>query len=78
MAGHLGLQGVLFVDSGLAWSAADELRFGRARTGAGAGVQLLVPAVQMARFEIAFDEEAGVRVSLASLSKFDAQRLRLR
>jgi len=78
LAGDLGLAGALFVDHGLAWSRRDDLALGRSRTGFGLGLRLLMPAVDMTRFDIGFDEDGSWRVHFAVFSKMAAQRFRLR
>ena len=78
MAADLGLSGALFVDSGLAWTDSEQFSLGRAKTGAGFGIRMLMPAVEMTRLDVGFDEEGNWRIHFASFSKMDAQRLRLR
>ena len=78
LASNLGLAGAFFADTGLAWSRDEDFEFGRARTGYGLGLQLLMPAVDMSRFDIGFDADGNWRVHLAVFSKMQGQRLRLR
>ena len=47
------------------------------RIGVGAGLRLLLPAVDMTRLEVGYGE-AGWAIHFASFSKMRAQRLRLR
>lgn len=77
LSADLGLGGTLFVDGGTAWSRSDDLRPGRARFGAGGGLRLLLPAVDMTRLEIGYGEQ-GWAIHFASFSKMQAQRQRLR
>ena len=75
LSGDLGLGGTLFADAGLAWTDRDELDLGRARVGA--GLRLLIPAIDMARLEIGIGQD-GWMIHFASFSKMRAQRARLR
>lgn len=77
LTGDIGLGGTLFVDGGLAWTDSDDLDLGRARVGAGAGLRLLIPAVDMVRLELGRGTD-GWMIHFASFSKMRAQRLRLR
>ena len=63
---------------GPAWSREEKFAFDRARTGCGLGLRLLMPAVDMSRFDIGFDGEGNRRVHLAVFSKMAGQRFRLR
>ena len=78
LPGDLGLAWALFADSGIAWNDASEFGFGRLQTGIGAGIRLLMPAVDMARFDIAFAEDGNWRFHFAMYSKMEAQRFRRR
>jgi outer membrane protein assembly factor BamA len=78
MASDLGLAGALFMDHGLAWTRRDDLRWGRSATGFGAGIRLLLPAVEMMRLDVGFSTDGHWHVHLAGFSKMTAQRLRLR
>ena len=55
-------------------------QFDRARLeiGFGVGLRLLMPAVDMARFDVGFDRDGNWLIHFASFSKMRAQRLRLR
>ncbi|MBT3341921.1 MAG: BamA/TamA family outer membrane protein [Gemmatimonadetes bacterium] len=77
LAADIGLGGTLFADGGLAWTQRSQLDLDRARFGVGAGLRILVPAVDMTRIEVGFGED-GWRFYVASYSKMRAQRLRLR
>jgi len=77
MSADLGLGGTLFVDGGLAWTKSDEFSFDRARFGAGGGLRLLLPAVDMTRLEVGYGQQGWV-VHFATFSKMRAQRLRSR
>jgi outer membrane protein insertion porin family len=78
MAANLGLAGAAFVDYGLAWSRDAELDLGRGAVGFGAGVRMLLPAVEMTRLDVGFDLHGAWRIHFAAFSKMTAQRLRLR
>jgi outer membrane protein assembly factor BamA len=74
----LGLAGALFADAGLAWSRDADFTLDRARMGYGLGLRLLMPAVDMTRLDVGFDQEGNWRLHLAVFSKLEAQRFRLR
>jgi len=78
LAADLGLAGALFVDSGAAWDRRGQLSRNRFRTGAGVGLRLLMPAVDMTRLDLAFGQGGNWGIHFAVFSKFRAQRLRLR
>ena len=77
ISADLGLGGTLFVDGCLAWTTRDELDPGRARIGSGAGLRVLVPAVDMVRLDVGVGAD-GWAFHIASYSKMRAQRQRLR
>jgi outer membrane protein assembly factor BamA len=77
MTADLGLGFTLFADGGLAWTEGADFSAGRARFGAGGGLRLLLPAVDMTRLEVGYGER-GWSIHFASFSKMRAQRLRLR
>jgi outer membrane protein assembly factor BamA len=74
----LGLQFVLFADTGVAWSASDEFSTDRAKSGYGAGLRLLVPGADELRFDVGLNRQGEVHFHFGSGFKWDAQRLRLR
>ena len=74
----VGLQAALFVDSGIAWSDADELNWEREKTGFGFGIRPLVPWVDMIRFDVGFNSAGEHVFHLGFGSKFDRQRFRHR
>jgi outer membrane protein assembly factor BamA len=51
----LRIDGEIFVDAGTAWDDSVGFRSARVRTGAGVGLRVFVPVVELARFELAFD-----------------------
>ena len=77
-AADLGLSWALFADSGIAWDDAEQLSVGRAASGVGIGVRLLMPAVDMTRLDFAIGENGDRRVHFAVFSKMRAQRFRFR
>ena len=74
----LGLQLAVFTDTGVAWSASDELSAGRTKSGFGAGLRLLVPGVEMVRFDVGCNLQGDVHFHFGGGFKWEAQRLRLR
>ena len=55
----------------------DEFDLQRGKLGVGTGLRVLMPAVDMTRFEVGYGED-GWRFYLATFSKMQAQRWRLR
>jgi outer membrane protein assembly factor BamA len=53
----LRIDGELFVDSGAAWNSRAEIQDTRVYTGAGAGLRVFLPVFEVARVELAFDDE---------------------
>jgi len=78
LSADVGLDGVLFADTGLAWTGRQTFKAGRFNSGAGVGLHLLVPAVDMVRLGVGFTEGGDWRIHLASFSKFRSQRFRRR
>jgi len=74
---RIGVQLAAFADAGTAWSNPDDLVEERLHAGYGAGLRLIVPGVEMLRFDVAFSPE-GTFFHFATGSKFTAQRMRLR
>ncbi len=52
----LRIDGELFVDSGTAWDDSVGFRRARVRSGAGFGLRIFLPVLELARIEVAFDE----------------------
>ena len=75
---RLGLSGALFADSGIAWNDRDEFGLSRFKSGVGVGLRLLMPAVDMTRFDVGLSEDGDVVFHFAVFSKMEAQRLRRR
>jgi outer membrane protein assembly factor BamA len=78
LPGDLGLDAAFFADWGLAWDDSDEFERRRGRWGWGIGLRLLMPAVDMVRFDLGFDKFGGPRLHFASFSKLQGSRWRLR
>jgi len=74
----LGLQLAVFADAGVAWSTSDEFSADRTKSGFGAGLRLLVPGVEMVRFDLGFNRQGDVHFHFGGGYKWAAQRLRLR
>jgi outer membrane protein insertion porin family len=75
---RMGLDVALFSDIGIAWSEPEELRAGRARAGVGGGLRLLLPGMEMTRFDVGWSEEGGFQFHFASGTKPVMQRRRIR
>ncbi len=73
-----GLQGALFLDSGIAWSTPEEFTWEREKTGVGVGLRVLFPWVEMIRLDFGFNQQWESTFNLGFGSKFDAQRNRIR
>ena len=74
----LGLAATVFADQGIAWSEGSDLALQRAKFGGGAGLRLLVPGLEMFRFDLGFGQGGGAVFHFAAGTKMDAQRKRLR
>jgi outer membrane protein insertion porin family len=73
-----GLQVAIFSDTGTAWSSDDEFTRDRIKTGIGAGLRILIPAVDVARVDIAVGEDGKVVFHFGIWPKMVAQRFRVR
>ncbi len=74
----LGLQIAFFADAGTVWNDSDEAA-DNFIAGGGVGVRLIVPYVDMVRFDLAFGEhDEGLLLHLGFGEKADAQRQRVR
>jgi outer membrane protein insertion porin family len=74
----LGLSAALFADTGIAWNSTEQFGKDRIYSGFGLGLRVLMPAVDMTRLDVGFDEEGNWQIHFASFSKMRAQRSRLR
>jgi outer membrane protein assembly factor BamA len=61
----LRIDGEVFVDSGSTWDDNVGFRNARFRNGAGVGLRIFLPILELARFELAFDEYGNPTVTLA-------------
>jgi outer membrane protein insertion porin family len=75
---RFGLEAALFADAGIAWSRPGELNLNRTRAGGGGGLRLLIPGVEMVRFDAGWSPEGGFQFHFAGMSKAVRQRLRVR
>ena len=73
-----GLEIAIFSDTGTAWSSDDEFTRDRFKTGIGAGLSILIPAVDVARVDIAVGEDGKVVFHFGIWPKMVAQRFRVR
>jgi len=73
-----GLEIAIFSDTGTAWSSDDEFTRDRIKTGIGAGLRILIPAVDVARVDIAVGEDGKVVFHFGIWPKLVAQRFRVR
>ncbi len=55
------VDGELFVDAGTAWDDSDDFPVARLRGGAGFGLRVFLPILELARFELAFDQAGKPR-----------------
>jgi outer membrane protein assembly factor BamA len=78
MSFSLGLAAAVFVDNGIAWNQGSDFNATRNSVGAGFGLRLLVPGMQMFRFDFAKGEGGGLLFAFGTGSKFDAQTHRIR
>jgi outer membrane protein insertion porin family len=75
----MGLQFALLTDVGTAWNHSEQLgESQRFKAGFGAGLRLLLPGVEMLRFDFAMGEDRVIRFHFGVQSKLNAQRERLR
>ncbi len=74
----LGLQLAFFLDAGIAWNEGNQFAMDRFKLGGGIGVRLLVPGVDMVRFDLGIGEGGDVQFHFATSNKLAAQRERLR
>jgi outer membrane protein assembly factor BamA len=73
-----GMGGALFIDYGDAWKNEEGFEFDHGKFGAGFGLRLLVPGINMVRLDIGFGETGEVFFHLGMNDKYTAQRERLR
>jgi len=73
-----GMGVAVFADYGDAWNNDDGFDFNHGRFGAGVGLRLLVPGINVIRLDLAIGESGEVFFHLGMLDKYTAQRERLR
>jgi outer membrane protein assembly factor BamA len=73
-----GLELAGFGDAGIAWSQGKDFSLNRTRFGFGGGVRVLLPGVNMVRFDIGVSQEGDVVFNFGINSIFEARRLRVR
>lgn len=78
LSGDVGVAGAFFTDTGIAWNEPEEFARDRAKTGFGVGIRLLIPYVEMTRFDVGINTDGEVEFHFAAWSKMKAQRYRLR
>jgi outer membrane protein insertion porin family len=76
---HLGLEAALFGDAGIVWDEDAQFRTDNVIAGGGVGLRLLIPFVQVVRFDVAYGE-SGSRLNLhiGAFEKAEKQRARIR
>jgi outer membrane protein insertion porin family len=74
---RIGIDAAVFVDTGSAWSTAEQFTGDRFRTGGGFGLRFVGLANEMVRLDFGFGDEIFI-FHFGSWSKFTAQRNRLR
>jgi hypothetical protein len=74
----LGLQLAAFGDLGLAWSRPEDLALDRTRLGCGLGARLLLPGMEMVRFDVGLNRNGEFAFNFGTGSIFSARRLRVR
>jgi len=67
-----------FGDGGIAWSQAREFALDRARFGFGLGLRLLLPGVNMIRFDVGMSQFGDAVFNFGANSIFEARRQRVR
>jgi len=67
-----------FGDAGIAWSQSKDFSFNRARFGYGVGLRLLLPGVNMIRFDVGMSQYGDVVFNFGVNSIFEARRQRVR
>ncbi len=73
-----GLQLACFLDTGLAWSRSTDFNIQRTRTGFGAGLRLLLPGVEMLRFDMGVSQYGDFVFNFGVQSIFAGRRQKIR
>jgi outer membrane protein assembly factor BamA len=74
----LGIEASFFADAGTAWTEPGSFAIDRFRGGVGAGLRILIPAIDQLRLETGWSPSGGVVFHLAAGVKLEKQRLRIR
>lgn len=75
---RFGLQAAAFADWGNAWSLGGDFNRERGRGSLGAGLRVLVPGIDMVRFDVGVAEGGEVLFAFGAGLKFDVQKERVR
>jgi len=76
---YAGIQVALLADVGLAWDDQDEVSSDNVIGGVGAGIRLLIPFINVLRFDVAYGERgASFNLHIGGLEKVEKQRERIR
>ncbi len=67
-----------FGDAGIAWSRSQDFSLNRTRIGYGAGLRLLLPGVNMIRFDVGMNQFGDVVFNFGVNAIFEARRKRVR
>ena len=59
------VDGEVFADAGTAWNGSGDFPVARVRGGAGFGLRIFLPILELARFEVAFDQDGRPRIYLS-------------
>lgn len=74
----VGLELAAFGDLGVVWSRPEDLSLDRTRAGFGAGLRVLLPALEMVRFDVGVSQYGDVVFNFGVNSIFTARRQRAR
>ena len=74
----MGFELAGFTDVGVAWSRSQDFSLNRTRIGFGAGLRVLLPAVEMVRFDIGISQYGDVVFNFGINSIFFSRRQRIR
>jgi outer membrane protein assembly factor BamA len=76
---YLGIRLAAFTDFGIAWADSQDFNSGTWIAGAGVGIRLLIPFLEVIRFDLAYGEPgAGIHSHTGIQWKADRQRPRVR
>ena len=74
----LGLEAAAFADAGVAWSRGGDFNLDRTHLGFGAGMRLLVPSIEMVRFDFGISQEGTMLFNFGINSMFFQRKQRVR